>query len=65
MAELAISPLAPASFPDLPDVPGVVPGAFAAGLRYKGRLDLAMIRVVEGCGLRRCFYQVSVPVSGR
>ena len=38
----AISPLAPARFPDLPPVPGVRLAAAEARLRYKGRPDLLL-----------------------
>ncbi len=38
----AISPLAPARFPDMPPVPGVRLAAAEAGLRYKGRPDLLL-----------------------
>ncbi len=38
----AVSPLAPAAFPDLPPVGGVALGVHAAGLRYQGRSDLLL-----------------------
>ncbi|MDD9993833.1 MAG: bifunctional ornithine acetyltransferase/N-acetylglutamate synthase, partial [Rhodospirillales bacterium] len=38
----AISPLAPARFPDLPPVPGVRLAAAEAQLRYRGRPDLLL-----------------------
>jgi len=38
----AVSPLAPARFPDLPPLPGVRLAAFAAGIRYTGRDDLML-----------------------
>ena len=38
----AISPLAPARFPDLPPVPGVRLAAGEAQLRYRGRPDLLL-----------------------
>ncbi len=44
----AISPLAPASFPELPPVAGVQLAAHAAGLRYQGRADLMLAVVDEG-----------------
>ncbi len=43
-----ISPLAPASFPDLPAVQGVQLATFAAGLRYQNRADLMLALVPEG-----------------
>ena len=42
----AISPLAPARFPDLPPVPGVRLAAAEARLRYKGRPDLLLASFV-------------------
>ncbi|MEX2248675.1 MAG: bifunctional glutamate N-acetyltransferase/amino-acid acetyltransferase ArgJ [Parvibaculum sp.] len=43
-----ISPLAPKSFPALPPVGGVTPGVAAAGIKYKGRTDLLVVKMVEG-----------------
>ncbi len=45
---MSISPLAPASFPDLPHVEGVQLSTRAAGLRYHGRLDLLLASFVPG-----------------
>src|SRR6266851_8971144 len=36
----AISPLAPARFPDLPPIAGIRLAAYAAGIRYTGRNDM-------------------------
>ena len=36
----AISPLAPARFPDMPPVAGVKLATAAAGIRYGGRTDV-------------------------
>ncbi len=44
----AISPLAPARFPDLPPVPGVLLAAAEARLRYKGRPDLLLASFAPG-----------------
>ena len=44
----AISPLAPARFPDLPPVPGVRLAAAEARLRYRGRPDLLLASFVAG-----------------
>lgn len=43
-----ISPLAPASFPDLPDVAGVRFATLAAGIKYQGRTDLMLADFVPG-----------------
>ena len=39
-----VSPFAPASFPDLPAVGGVRLATAEAGIRYKGRTDLLLVR---------------------
>ena len=44
----AISPLAPARFPDLPPVPGVRLAAAEARLRYQGRPDLLLASLAPG-----------------
>ena len=44
----AISPLAPARFPDMPPVPGVHLAAAEAQLRYKGRPDLLLASFAPG-----------------
>jgi glutamate N-acetyltransferase/amino-acid N-acetyltransferase len=43
-----VSPLAPASFPELPAVPGVELHAYAANLRYSDRPDLFLAVMPEG-----------------
>ncbi len=43
-----VSPLAPASFPDLPPLAGVRLAAGACGLRYKGRTDLLLAEFDPG-----------------
>ncbi len=42
------SPLAPASFPDLPVVPGVRFAAGCTGMRYRGRDDLMLAELAPG-----------------
>ena len=42
------SPFAPASTPDLPAIDGVALAAAEAGIRYKGRKDLLLVRFPEG-----------------
>lgn len=47
--DLAVSPLAPARFPNLLPVAGVRPGAAYAGVRYKpGRDDLLVVELAAG-----------------
>ncbi len=43
-----VSPLAPASYPSLPPVGGVVLGTAAAGIKYRGRDDVMVARLAEG-----------------
>jgi len=43
-----LSPLAPARFPDLPPLAGARLAAGAAGLRYRGRDDVALIEFAAG-----------------
>jgi glutamate N-acetyltransferase/amino-acid N-acetyltransferase len=38
----AVSPLAPKTFPDLPEIPGVRLATAAAGIRYQGRTDVLL-----------------------
>ena len=43
-----VSPLAPASFPELPPVAGVRLATHEAGLRYQKRADLFLALLDEG-----------------
>ena len=52
---MAISPLAPASFPDLPVVDGVTFAAGAAGVRYKGRTDVMLAVLAPGSAIAGVF----------
>ncbi len=44
-----ISPLAPASFPDLPEIAGLAVGTAATGMKYQNRDDLMLLVADEGC----------------
>ena len=55
MAKLQKSPLAPASFPTLPPIAGVRLGAMEAGIKYKGRYDLALWLLDEGTTVAGAF----------
>ncbi|HJU15012.1 MAG TPA: bifunctional glutamate N-acetyltransferase/amino-acid acetyltransferase ArgJ [Stellaceae bacterium] len=44
----ALSPLAPARFPDLPPIPGVRLASHAGGIRYEGRDDLMLAELAPG-----------------
>lgn len=52
---MTVSPLAPASFPELPAVAGVELATLAAGLRYQGRADLMLALVAEGSAIAGTF----------
>ncbi|MDP5307291.1 bifunctional glutamate N-acetyltransferase/amino-acid acetyltransferase ArgJ [Paracoccus spongiarum] len=54
-AGLAVSPLAPARFPDLPVIDGVDFASGAAGIKYQGRTDVTLIRVAPGATLAGAF----------
>lgn len=57
----AVSPLAPAAFPELPAVAGVELRAFAAGLRYKNRPDLFLAVMPEGTTVGGVFTKSACP----
>lgn len=47
-APIKISPLAPASFPDLPVIAGVRYAAGEAGVRYANRTDVMLVQIAAG-----------------
>src|SRR5215472_5148379 len=51
----AVSPLAPACFPELPPIAGVRLAAFAAGIRYQGRDDLMLAELAPGSAVAGVF----------
>lgn len=55
----AVSPLAPASFPQLPVIDGVSFAAVEAGVRYSGRLDVMLARCVPGTAVAGAFTRSS------
>ena len=56
MAEISkVSPLAPKSFPDLPVIGGVEFAAVEAGVKYKGRKDVMLARLVPGTTIAGVF----------
>lgn len=57
----AVSPLAPAGFPELPEVRGVRLASYAAGLRYRARADLMLAEVVEGTTVAGTFTRSLCP----
>ncbi|RNF35609.1 bifunctional glutamate N-acetyltransferase/amino-acid acetyltransferase ArgJ [Paracoccus methylarcula] len=54
-AGLPVSPLAPAAFPDLPVIEGVEFASAAAGVKYRGRTDVTLIRIAEGAQIAGAF----------
>lgn len=52
---MTISPLAPASFPDLPVIKGVTFAATAAGVKYKGRDDVMLALLDPGTTIAGVF----------
>jgi glutamate N-acetyltransferase/amino-acid N-acetyltransferase len=56
MAKTAsVSPLAPASFPDLPVIRGARFSTVAAGVRYKGRTDVMLVQLDPGTAVAGAF----------
>jgi glutamate N-acetyltransferase / amino-acid N-acetyltransferase len=51
---LTISPLAPASFPHLPEIKGVRLASAATGIRYKNRPDVLLALMDEGTTVAGC-----------
>lgn len=63
MAPLSKSPLAPDHFPNLLPVAGVEVGAAAVGLRYSGRPDLMLAKMVEGTQAAGVFTRSKMPAA--
>ena len=51
----AVSPLAPARFPELAPIAGVRLAAFACGIRYAGRDDLMLAELAPGSAVAGVF----------
>lgn len=58
-AGLAVSPLAPACFPDLPVIAGVEFASGAAGVKYQGRTDVTLIKIAPGSSIAGVFTRSS------
>ena len=61
-----ISPFAPASFPELPALDGIRLATAEAGIRYKGRTDLLLVRFDPAASVAGVFTQsrcASAPVE--
>ncbi|MCM2561929.1 bifunctional glutamate N-acetyltransferase/amino-acid acetyltransferase ArgJ [Lutimaribacter sp. EGI FJ00015] len=52
---LAVSPLAPASFPEPPAIGGVEIATVAAGVKYQGRTDVMLARLAPGTAIAGVF----------
>jgi glutamate N-acetyltransferase/amino-acid N-acetyltransferase len=57
----AVSPLAPARFPDMPDVAGVRLATAAAGIRYAGRTDVLLTVLDPGTTVAGVFTRSKCP----
>ena len=55
----AVSPLAPASFPDLPEIAGAEFAAVEAGIKYQGRKDVMLARLAPGTTMAGVFTRSS------
>lgn len=58
---VAVSPLAPQSFPDMPEVEGVRFATGAAGIRYKGRTDVLLALFDKGTQVAGVFTTSKCP----
>lgn len=56
-----ISPLAPKSYPELPQIDGVLLGSVEAGIKYSGRRDLAVIYFERPASVAGVFTQSKCP----
>lgn len=50
-----VSPLAPASFPDMPSISGIALSAVSAGVRYQGRRDVMLAKCAPGTAIAGAF----------
>src|SRR5262249_4857337 len=60
----SISPLAPASFPEMPPIDGVRLATAAAGIRYPGRTDVLVALLEKGTALAGLFPACTCPPGG-
>src|SRR5437588_3857749 len=61
MPDHAVSPLAPAQFPDLPPIEGVRIASAAAGIRYAGRKDVLLALFEQGTAVAGVFTRSKCP----
>lgn len=50
-----VSPLAPTSYPEMPDISGVAFATASAGIKYQGRTDVLLATVAEGTAVAGVF----------
>ena len=60
-ASASVSPLAPKSWPDMPEIPGVGIATAEAGIKYAGRTDLLVMRFDEGTTVAGVFTRSRCP----
>lgn len=60
-ASASVSPLAPKSWPDMPEIPGVGIATAEAGIKYGGRTDLLVMRFDEGTTVAGVFTRSRCP----
>ena len=58
--KIAVSPFAPAAFPEMPPVPGLHLASAPAGIRYKGRDDVLMAVLPEGATIAGVFTRSAI-----
>jgi glutamate N-acetyltransferase/amino-acid N-acetyltransferase len=56
-----VSPLAPASYPQMPRVPGIVLATAEAGIKYRGRTDVLYVGLAEGTQAAGVFTRSKCP----
>jgi glutamate N-acetyltransferase/amino-acid N-acetyltransferase len=61
MSEIAVSPFAPAKFPNLPAIAGLRLAAMAAGERYRRRADLTLAELAPGSTIAGVFTRSTMP----
>ncbi|NVK33026.1 MAG: bifunctional glutamate N-acetyltransferase/amino-acid acetyltransferase ArgJ [Rhodobacteraceae bacterium] len=57
----AVSPLAPKSYPEMPELEGVQFSTAEAGIKYKGRTDVLLAKMVEGTTAAGVFTRSKCP----
>jgi len=57
----AVSPLAPANFPEMPEIAGVRMATASAGIRYKGRTDVLLALFDKGAAVAGVFTKSKCP----